>query len=134
MPCRRCSSCRNFFSDLNQHRVDYCGCPWRTAAGTHETDRQANNQVRTPVPFSNKSYCFFDSGRRISYGEQKIVSEKVACASNTGGGPSDACRFSEQPGFFFMHGANCRNAETLQERSAQPTLYHRNIGNDRDAS
>jgi hypothetical protein len=90
--------------------------------------------VRTPVPFSNKSYRFFDRGWSISYGEQKIVSEKVACASNTGGGPSDACGFSEQPGFFIMNGANRRNAQTLQERPAQPALYHCNIGNDRDAS
>jgi hypothetical protein len=69
------------------------------------------------VPFANESYRFFDSGWRISDGNQKIVSELVPCTSNTSSRPSYACRFSEQSGFFIMDGANRLNTESLQERS-----------------
>jgi hypothetical protein len=69
------------------------------------------------VPFDNESYRFLDGRWRISDGEQKIVPELVPCASNTGGGPGHAGRFSEQSGFFIMDGANRRDTETLQERA-----------------
>jgi hypothetical protein len=69
--------------------------------------------VWTPVPVDNESYRFFDCGWRISDGNQKIVSELVPCASNTGSGPSYACRFSEQSGFFIMDGTNRLNTESL---------------------
>jgi hypothetical protein len=97
---------------------------------SNKSDGKTDHQMRAPLMQGYQSNRFFNGGRRIANGDDKIVAKTHPCPPDTCGRTAQSRGFGEDLRLLIMNKATSRDTQTIQESSPQAALHHCYVGYD----